>query len=322
VVVYFFEVKCMIYLLSCIVFFFSLSFPVTTVEAGTKKIAVFDFENAAHDSLNYSGKENGKGPVSEKGKGNIGRTIADLIITELVRDGAFKVIERSQIEKVLAEQKLSASGLVDTAAAANIGKILGVSAVVVGSVTQYGLGSSSVGVLGIGSKKIIANVAAAARIIDTTTAEIISAVEGKGMETASGFKMGDYADVDDTGLSDTIMGNATSKAVGNIVQQLKEQATKLQDAVITGAVAFVDQNKKSCIIDLGQNDGIQKDMSLYVMRVTREIKSPTTGQIIRKITEPVAELKITDCDKVSSDAVCLSGICDNIKEGDQVSSAK
>lgn len=298
--------------------FFSLS----AADAAVKKIAVFDFEDTTVAAQAQKGKEGDKSDRNKTEKGKIGRAVADMIITELVKDAGFKVIERSQLEKILSEQQLSMAGLVDAAQAANIGKLLGVSAVVVGSVTQYGLSTSNIGILGIGQKKSIANVAATARIVDTTTAEIIAAVEGKGSETATGFRMGDYADVDDTGLSDTILGNSMRKAVMDIVKQIREQSAKVRESSFSGSIAFLDKDKKTFIIDLGQDNGIKENMKVYVIKVTREVKSPTTGQVIRRIVESIAELKITGCDRNSSDAVCVDGRCDDIKEGDHVSSVK
>ncbi|MBF0328025.1 MAG: hypothetical protein HQL10_02610 [Nitrospirae bacterium] len=290
--------------------------------AGEKKIAVLDFEDAATTTQVQKKDDDGRLQNVKINKSNIGRAVTDMLITELVKDGTFKVIERGQIEKVLNEQKFSMSGLVDTAEAAKIGKILGVSAVVVGSVTQYGLSFSSTGILGIGTKTSVAKVAANARMIDTTSAEIITAVEGKGDDSASGFKMGDYAAVDDTGQVDALLGNATRKTVTDIVKQLKDQSAKIKDSFLNTVIAHVDRSNKTFILDAGQNIGIQKDMTMYVIKVTKEITSPTTGQVIRRIVEPIADLKIIGCDKVSADAVCISGKCDSIKEGDKVSSAK
>jgi curli biogenesis system outer membrane secretion channel CsgG len=52
-----------------------------------------------------------------------------------VKTGEFSVIERRQIETILAEQNMGASGLVDPATAARVGKLLGAPAVIVGSIT-------------------------------------------------------------------------------------------------------------------------------------------------------------------------------------------
>lgn len=60
--------------------------------------------------------------------------MADNIALELMNLG-FQVIERADLEKVLSEQKLQMSGLLDSSTAAKIGKMVGVDAVVLGSMT-------------------------------------------------------------------------------------------------------------------------------------------------------------------------------------------
>ena len=51
------------------------------------------------------------------------------------RTNIYTVVERSQLESVLAEQNLSNTGIVDDAQAASIGQVLGIDAVILGSVS-------------------------------------------------------------------------------------------------------------------------------------------------------------------------------------------
>lgn len=53
---------------------------------------------------------------------------------ELVNNSDFTVIERSRIDRIMNEQKLSLSGAVDTESAAKIGKILAVEGVIIGTI--------------------------------------------------------------------------------------------------------------------------------------------------------------------------------------------
>lgn len=91
-------------------------------ESGRKKIAVVEFSD-----LN----------------GNIralGQFISEELITELflISPGQFEVVERSQLMKVLDEQELTMSGLLDATAINSVGKILGIDAIVTGSITDLG----------------------------------------------------------------------------------------------------------------------------------------------------------------------------------------
>src|SRR5581483_3921620 len=67
---------------------------------------------------------------------DIGKGIADLLVDKLVGDGTYSVIERKALDKILAEQNFSNSDRADPTSAAKIGKLLGVDAMIVGSITQ------------------------------------------------------------------------------------------------------------------------------------------------------------------------------------------
>ncbi len=68
---------------------------------------------------------------------DMGKIVAEWLITALVKEGRFDVIERRLLEKVLAEQKMHASGLVDESSATRLGKVLGAKIVITGSVMQF-----------------------------------------------------------------------------------------------------------------------------------------------------------------------------------------
>ena len=97
-----------------------------------------------------------------KGEGfetdDMGAIVAEWCITALVKEGRFDVIERSLLNKILEEQKLGISGVVDEETATQLGKLLGVKVIISGSVLRV---------------QHILEVNA--RIIDVETAAIIAA---------------------------------------------------------------------------------------------------------------------------------------------------
>jgi TolB-like protein len=113
--------------------------------------------------------------------------IADLFGMELLRRG-FNVIERTQVDKVLNEQGFQASDYTTPESAAELGKILNVKAIIVGSVSAYDriVEHKKSYVEGYTDKKgkyhpghyqeydeTKYNVAITAKIIDTTDASIL-----------------------------------------------------------------------------------------------------------------------------------------------------
>ena len=69
---------------------------------------------------------------------DVGKGITDLLVTGLVKDGTYSIIERKALDKIMTEQNFSNSQRADPNSAAKIGKLLGVDAIVEGSITQFG----------------------------------------------------------------------------------------------------------------------------------------------------------------------------------------
>ena len=59
--------------------------------------------------------------------------IADILTSELSGNPGIRVIERDQLDKLVAEQNLATSGSVDKATAVKVGKLLGVHHMIFGS---------------------------------------------------------------------------------------------------------------------------------------------------------------------------------------------
>jgi TolB-like protein len=69
---------------------------------------------------------------------DFGRFVAERLATRLAQAGRFTVIERRRLSQVLGELKFSMSDLVDPAKARRLGQMLGVEALVVGSISDLG----------------------------------------------------------------------------------------------------------------------------------------------------------------------------------------
>jgi curli biogenesis system outer membrane secretion channel CsgG len=128
---------------------------------------------------------------------DVGKGIADLLVTDLVKDGTYSIIERKALDKIMAEQNFSNSNRADPTSAAKLGKLLGVDAILVGSITQFGnetkktnLGGGGgnwggFGLGGIGHSNSKANVGIDARLVNVDTGEILAVAEGKGQSSRS-----------------------------------------------------------------------------------------------------------------------------------------
>jgi len=171
--------------------------------AGDKpRIAVLEFKNKADNQWWYHG----------------GATAAqDVFVTELVKSGKFRVIEREQLDALMREKGLSLSGDIDPSTAIKAGKLLGLNYLLTGAVTEYGETDVGGGGFGIsaGKKKFVA--AMNARLINTTTGEIVWADEGRGEESSvkvSVFGVG--GGVDDSRMFDKVLKPIIQKLVASM----------------------------------------------------------------------------------------------------------
>jgi TolB-like protein len=67
-----------------------------------------------------------------------GEAISNMLMTKLINDKVFQVIERSQINMIIEELKLNLSGVIDSNTSKKIGEIYGVDYLVFGSVAKFG----------------------------------------------------------------------------------------------------------------------------------------------------------------------------------------
>lgn len=186
------------------------------------------------------------------GTQDIGEGISDLLVDALVEDGSYRIIERKRLDAILAEQNFSQSERADPSAKtlAQVGKVLGVKYLVVGSVTKFGTEKSSksfggggfgskYGVGEVGTSKGKANVAISARIIDTTTAEVMAVAKGEGTSKRSGLLLGGGAgggggagvgriEFGASDFRDTILGEATEQAVQATAAKLIAAKSRLE----------------------------------------------------------------------------------------------
>ena len=187
-----------------------------------------------------------------QGTWDIGEGISDMIVDELVNDGSFRVIERKRLDAILAEQNFSNSDRADPNAKtmAQIGKVLGVKYLVVGSVTKFGTEKSqksfsgggygsAFGLGSVGTSKGKANVAITARIIDISTAEIMASSKGEGTSKRSGLLLGGAGgggggggfggvSMGSSEFRETILGEATELAVKDTSAKLVAAKSRLE----------------------------------------------------------------------------------------------
>ncbi len=243
---------------------------------------------------------------------DIGKGIANMLVTDLVRNGTYSVIERQALDKILSEQNFQTSGRADPSTAAQLGKLLGVDAVIIGAITQFGRDDKKIGIGaapkigpvkigGIGKSESKATVVLDARIIDVQTGEILAVATGKGESKRGGAKFfaggtplgSGGIDMSSSNFQSTIIGEATRAAANQLLEEVTAASTKIVARKVEIAALVADVSGSEVTISVGASAGVKKGASYDVIRPGREIKDPATGRVIRRVTTPVGTLTIT-----------------------------
>src|SRR5664279_3187448 len=102
-----------------------LSAPAVLAQGSKPRVAILEFKNkASHYAWSWY---------------DAGRGAQDMLVTELVKSGKYRVIEREQLQAIMQEKHLSLSGDIDPKTAIQFGKMLGVEYLIAGAVTELGV---------------------------------------------------------------------------------------------------------------------------------------------------------------------------------------
>ena len=125
-----------------------------TFQEGKTIIAIVDFQNTSQNArLDY-----------------LEKTIPEAISTTMARSGRLEIVERSRLEAALTEMDMSMLGIVDEETAAELGRAVGATTIMVGSFVS-----------------ISGFVRINARLIDVQTARVLTAESVQGPEAGEGL---------------------------------------------------------------------------------------------------------------------------------------
>jgi curli biogenesis system outer membrane secretion channel CsgG len=189
-------------------------------QAAKKRLVVMDFDYGTTN--NYYTSYRGVGAA---------QGISELLINELVNNGTYTVVDRSKLEQLLKQQ--NRSGAMDAGTAAEIGKQLGVDAVLIGTITKFNIdkqsgGGSFMGIGG-GSQKTKASVQIDVRLIGTASGDILATAKavGEADQSDSNISVRGISSNSGSNNEDTLLSAAVDKAVSQMVTKLAEISKKL-----------------------------------------------------------------------------------------------
>jgi len=234
-----------------------------------RRIGVVEFENK-----------------SAYGQGRLGAAASDILVTELVKSGKFIVVERDRLNKVMEEQKFQAQGMTDPMTVAKIGQVMGLEAIVVGSVSQFGVKKEGSDYLLTQSKRQVADVTVDIRLIDVQSGQVILADSGKGeakSTKASFLGMGTKGGYDET-LEGEALRAALVQFVANIASQLNKKPWTCMIAAVTPQQVY---------LNAGPDSGVKEGMELDCFRQGAEIRDPRSNLVIGHVEDHLGRAMVT-----------------------------
>ena len=221
------------------------------------------------------------------GRGRLGSSASDILTTELFKTGAFIVVERQQLQKVLGEQALGQSGAINPATAAQAGKVLGLNAIVTGSISQFGVKTEGKDYAVFKQKVQKAECTVDVRVVDTVTGQILFADSGSGIfekKISQVLGLGQRGGYDET-MGQNALRAAITKFMDNLIQQLESTEWSGRIAQIKSSTAY---------INAGRDVGLKIGDVLGVHTLGEKIYDPQTHILLgREEGQLKGELMVT-----------------------------
>lgn len=221
-----------------------------------------------------------------------------MISTALVKTRRFEVIERQDLDKILEEQGLVASGIVNEDLGAVSGRIRGVQFLMTGSITKCGFTSIPVQVGKYKQDKDILELGVDFKVVNTTTgniavADFIEVTEEQTSISGSGYSS--------STSSENLIANAMRKAS-------LQAAFLVANAIVPLKIDAVQPSKG--IVKLNYGAGfIEKD------QYYRVFPNDDEGSSWEASFDEVGKIKITTVTQTYAIGKVMSGTFDEITEG-------
>jgi curli biogenesis system outer membrane secretion channel CsgG len=258
---------------------------------------------------------------------DIGKGIRAMLVKRIADANNLVVVERAKIQNIMKEQDFNASNRVKQGSGARVGQISGADAMLSGDIVIFGRDDKKRSVKGGGLfGSVIGGIAASKnedkavvvvdyRLIDAETSEVIATGESRGESVRKGNALGAIGgalgkgvagvqvDMTSSNFAETIIGEATQDCVNKLADILKEQSANMKKTVRPVETSVADVSGNTLVIAAGGSEGVNVGEVFEVLQVVREVKDPTTKEVLDRITNKVGEMTITSVrDKIATGA--------------------
>ncbi|MCK4328451.1 hypothetical protein KAX02_01260 [candidate division WOR-3 bacterium] len=239
------------------------------IKGPKRKVAVIDFENK-----------------TRYGARRLGEAVSDILITELGKSNRFILVEREKFDKLIEEQELERSRYFAPEQQAEMGMMLGLNAIVTGSVSQFGVHTEGSNCLLWSNKRQVAEATVDVRIVNVETGEMSYTETGSGVAER---KYSQVLGIGSTGGYDELLEQkALRQAIVKFVKNLEVQLSRA-----TWYCRVAEYDGETVYLDAGQRSNLPLGTILLIRRPGKEIRSPETGIVIGYTQEELGKIEVT-----------------------------
>jgi len=244
----------------------------------------------------------------------LGYNMSILLESALFDTNRFVLVERENLGVILDEQDLASSGRTSKASSvAQTGKLRSAKYIATGAMTEVehnesgGGGGFNIKGIRVGGSKADAKITIIAKLIDSTTGEIVAKKRITGEAGRAklnfGINKGSFRG-DIGGFAKTPLGEAAQDCIN---QAAKFFAIQMEEIPATGTVVMVKDER--VIINRGEQYNFREGMVLAMTEEGEDLIDPETGEILEKaegkeigtIRISKATEKVSYCDVISGE---------------------
>lgn len=217
----------------------------------------------------------GKSLLRDSSDDVLGKQVTDMLSKALTESGNFLVFERPDIQRLKDEAELTGSEL----------NLVGVDALVIGSLTEFGRRTTGESGFLSSSKKQTAYAKVDLRLVDAATAQVTEAFSGAGesaIENVSVAGFGSRADYD-ASINDRAISLAIADAVDTLTRLVSAKPWQADILAVENGQLFISG---------GKNQGVAPGMEFALMERGRRVKSAQTGFMIELPGKKVGKVKV------------------------------
>ena len=288
-------------------------------EAGRLRLAVMELNGSALRIQQTQGQMPQGGGVQTTQTVNLppppefARTLTEILTTALINTGRFVVLERQQMQAVIAEQDLNTAGRMNKETGPAQGHIIGAQAMITGDITGYAytqqsLGGSAINVIKnikVGASRVSASVIVDLRLIDAATGEVLASAKGNGSASSTGVGSdlikGDQQ-ISASGAWSTPLGQASRAAVTRVVEQLVAGMPEPR-----WSAKVVEVREGVVYLNAGTDGGVSPGLVLEVYEAQQPLIDPDTGRNLGAPDRLLVEIQVETVQAGFSTARIMTG---------------